>query len=160
MAVFTVAKGRIARPANTTAYAAADAVGSAAVPLYCGASGQYLITKAIIRDSVVATTAAQWRLFLISGKTPANSTITDNSALQLADGDIDGTSGGHLEAVLSLDTAITTGLAQFYELDPLPVGVNIGSDMTLYAVLMVNNAYQSSANSNTIDIELTLEQAS
>ena len=166
MSLVHAAKAIYTRAANHTAYAQGDAVSnSATVPkaLTFNASlppnSWQWITGARITDSDVATTAANWRLWVISGAAPPADTgaaFDDNAALALTEAAMDGTTG-KLQCVFALDTAYSTGVNERYELYTPPIPVQVGASGKLYGVLSVNNAYDPSANSNTITVELLLE---
>jgi hypothetical protein len=166
MALVYTAEATYTRPANTTAYAQGDAVSnSATVPTALTFNVEFpqnswqWIVGVRVTDSIVATTAANFRLWIISGTEPPSDTgaaFDDNAALALTDAAING-STNKLQCVFALDTAYSTGLAERYEQWTPPIPVQVGASGKLYGILSTNNAYQSSANSNTITVELIME---
>jgi hypothetical protein len=170
-------KAVFTRPANHAANAQYDAVSnSASAPspltfkLDLPANAWLWLVGVKITDSDVATVAAEWRLYLLNGDGPPLDTgaaFDDNAALALPEAMTTGVKYGtdlvqggrvnELQTVISLDTAMNTGLNQVYEYWTPPVGIKTGASGDLYGILQVNNAYDPSANSNTITVELILE---
>ena len=166
MALVFAAEAVYTRIASHAAYAQGDAVSnSATVPTpltfnvnFPPSSWQWIVGVRIT-DSDVATLAANWRLWLLSGAAPPADTgaaFDDNAALALTEGATDGTTN-KLQAVFALDTAYSTGVNERYEQWTPPIPIQVGASGLLYGILSVDNAYDPSAISNTIKVELVGE---
>jgi len=170
-------KALFVRPAAHAAFAQFDAVSNSAtvpVPLTFKTNmpekSWLWLVGVKITDSDVATVAAEWRLYILNGDGPPLDTgaaFDDNAALALPEAMTTGVrygtdllAGGRvneLQTVISLDTGMNTGLNEVYEYRTPPVGIKVGATGDLYGILQVDNAYDPSANSNTITVELILE---
>jgi len=178
MSLIRSVKAQFTRPAAHTAYAQYDAVSdstTAPTPmtfkLDLPKNAWLWVVGAKVTDSDVATVAAGWRLYILNGDGPPLDTgaaFDDNAALALLEaattgvkyggGIVDGGRVNELQTVLSLDTAMNTGLNGVYEYWTPRVAVKIGETGDLYGILQTNAAYDPSAVSNTITVELFLEE--
>ena len=157
------------REANTTAYAAGDAVSDsattpsaltfAAVARANAGSGRIL--SATMLDSIVPTTLGFFKLWLFVG-TPvipdSGAAFDDNVAFALPDVEMDGTNN-RCVGVISFAAWHSTGLGYFsqYHGPEIPFICNASND-DLWGLVTVDNAYQSSANSNVLKFWLEIEQ--
>lgn len=167
MPLINSVKAQFTRPATHTAFAQFDAVSNSATapsPMTFKTnlpegSWQW-ISGVRITDSDVATVAANWRLYLITGSQAPQDTgaaFDDDAALALTEACTENWPTSKLQTVYALDTAYNTGVNQRYEYWTEPRPIQVGSTGDIYGILQVNNAYDPSAVSNTITVELILE---